>query len=114
MVDGHFRPERIIIKYKEDSNTGYSTWQISGSRAYNMFIDEIVCKGALDFTEVEDVSDFTNITPSFIGGTIVVNNTTRPKYSNDFFIGADYFDSTTNKPIWWSGTKWIDAIGNDV
>lgn len=111
MVDGYFRPENLKIVYKEDSNTGYITWQISGSKAYNMFIDEVVCRGALDFAEVEDVSDFTTIKPSFIGGTIVVNNSTRPSYSNDFFMGSDYFDSTTKKPIWWSGEKWIEADG---
>ena len=25
-----------------------------------------------------------------------------------------YFDTTLNKPIWWTGTKWVDAIGADV
>ena len=29
-------------------------------------------------------------------------------------IGFQYFDTTITKPIWWTGTKWIDATGADV
>ena len=29
-------------------------------------------------------------------------------------IGFQYFDTTLNKPIWWNGTKWVDAIGQNV
>lgn len=29
-------------------------------------------------------------------------------------IGQIFFDTTLNKPIWWTGTKWVDAIGTDV
>ena len=29
-------------------------------------------------------------------------------------LGFVYYDRTLNKPIWWTGTKWIDAIGADV
>ena len=29
-------------------------------------------------------------------------------------IGFQYFDTTLNKPIWWTGTKWVDATGEDV
>ena len=25
-----------------------------------------------------------------------------------------YFDTTLNKPIWWTGSKWVDATGADV
>lgn len=28
--------------------------------------------------------------------------------------GQSYFDTTLNKPIYWAGTKWVDAIGADV
>lgn len=28
--------------------------------------------------------------------------------------GFQYFDTTLNKPIWWTGTKWVDATGADV
>lgn len=114
MCNGYVRQERIKAVYKEDSNTGFVTWQISGSAAYNLFIDEVVCRGALDFTDVEDVSDFTSVTPTFVGSNVVVKTSTRPAFNSDFYMGACYFDSTVKKPIWWDGEKWIDAIGNDV
>lgn len=28
--------------------------------------------------------------------------------------GFQYFDTTINKPIWWNGSKWVDATGADV
>ena len=28
--------------------------------------------------------------------------------------GFSMLDTTLNKPIWWTGTKWVDAIGADV
>ena len=30
------------------------------------------------------------------------------------FIGRFYFDETLNKPIWWTGSKWVDATGATV
>lgn len=29
-------------------------------------------------------------------------------------IGMMYFDTTLGKPIWWTGTKWVDANGSQV
>lgn len=29
-------------------------------------------------------------------------------------IGIQYFDTTLDKPIWWTGDKWIDATGAEV
>ena len=29
-------------------------------------------------------------------------------------LGQHYFDTTINKPIWWDGSKFIDAAGNTV
>lgn len=33
---------------------------------------------------------------------------------NENTIGFRYFDTTLNKPIYWTGTKWVDATGTDV
>lgn len=39
----------------------------------------------------------------------------RPALSNSIFhIGFLYFDTTLGKPIWWTGTKWVDATGTQV
>ena len=32
-----------------------------------------------------------------------------PEYSS-----FQFFDTTLNKPIWWTGEKWVDATGADV
>lgn len=29
-------------------------------------------------------------------------------------VGEHYYDTTIHKPIWWSGTNWTDALGNNV
>lgn len=36
----------------------------------------------------------------------------RPAYG--LSNGKSYFDTTLNKPIWWTGTKWVDATGATV
>lgn len=64
---------------------------------------------------------------SLSNGTIILNNTKiNPNVCvlNDFFqnitiqgnfkVGQCIFDTTLNKPIWWTGDKWVDAIGADV
>lgn len=33
---------------------------------------------------------------------------------NNAIIGQPFFDMSLNKPIWWTGTKWVDATGADV
>lgn len=38
----------------------------------------------------------------------------RPKNLDISCIGFQYFDTTLNKPIWWTGTKWVDSTGSDV
>lgn len=35
----------------------------------------------------------------------------RPKNPKSF---QQYFDTDLNKPVWWVGTKWVDANGNEV
>lgn len=36
---------------------------------------------------------------------------TRP---SDVNVGHLYFDKSINKPVWWTGTKWVDAAGAEV
>lgn len=30
------------------------------------------------------------------------------------YVGHQYFDKSINKPIWWTGSKWVDTTGVDV
>ena len=41
-------------------------------------------------------------------------NGTIEQRPTDINIGFQYFDTTLNKPIWWTGTKWVNATGTDV
>lgn len=41
------------------------------------------------------------------------NNTERPSL-DAIYNGFFYFDTTLNKPIWWTGEKWVDATGTEV
>lgn len=49
-------------------------------------------------------------------GTISKNTsgTTEERPSSGGKIGFMYFDTTLNKPIYWTGSKWVDATGADV
>ena len=29
-------------------------------------------------------------------------------------VGFQYFDTTLGKPIWWNGSAWVDATGQEV
>ncbi len=39
------------------------------------------------------------------------NTSSRP---SEVTAGFSYYDTTLNKPIWWTGTKWVDSSGNAV
>lgn len=44
--------------------------------------------------------------------SLLVKGKIRPELSTE--VGFQFFDTTLNKPIWWTGTKWVDATGADV
>lgn len=46
--------------------------------------------------------------------TLIGNTANRPTFENNKDSGFQYFDSSLSKPIWWTGTKWVDATGADV
>ena len=41
----------------------------------------------------------------------IVTSSTLPDWGE---IGKPVFNSTTNKPLWWNGTNWVDATGTIV
>lgn len=47
-----------------------------------------------------------------MGRERIGNTTSRP--SSGIYIGFQYFDTDLNKPIWWIGSRWIDATGATV
>ena len=42
------------------------------------------------------------------------NTSERPTFESNTNIGASVFDKTIGKPIWWTGTNWVDATGTTV
>lgn len=36
------------------------------------------------------------------------------KYLNSIHVGISYFNTTLNRPVWWTGEKWVDATGANV
>ena len=48
------------------------------------------------------------------GNNIVKQGTTEDRPNKFVKKGFQYFDTTLNKPIYWTGTKWVDATGADV
>lgn len=44
----------------------------------------------------------------------VGNTAQRPTILSDIDTGYTYYDTGINKVIYWTGTKWIDAMGSDV
>jgi len=42
------------------------------------------------------------------------SGTTAQRPVKEMYIGRRYFDTTLNKPIWYTGTLWVDATGSTV
>jgi len=40
--------------------------------------------------------------------------TTAERPTTDLQVGQFYFDTTITRPIWWTGTNWINAAGTVV
>ena len=74
-------------------------------------------------TKIYDINSISNLNKTNIGfisniGWIIANNKinfgTTVDRPNNIPIGFQYFDTTLNKPIWWTGTKWVDSVGSGV
>lgn len=54
-----------------------------------------------------------NVDRIVLSGTWFDSGTTSNRPTN-VLVGFQYFDTTINKPIYWDGSKWIDATGATV
>lgn len=54
-----------------------------------------------------------NVDRIVLSGTWFDSGTTSNRPTN-VLVGFQYFDTTVNKPIFWDGSKWIDATGATV
>lgn len=46
--------------------------------------------------------------------TLTGNSDYRVSIENFVLAGTSYFDKTLSKPVWWTGTNWVDATGATV
>lgn len=60
--------------------------------------------------EVSNVVDLSYCT-YYYDGLKSGDQTSRPTFVE---VGHCFYDTTINKPIWWTGSKWVDATGADV
>ena len=52
---------------------------------------------------------------NFTQGTVIpASGTTNQRPTANLQVGQQFFDTTLNLPIWWTGTKWINASGTAV
>ena len=61
------------------------------------------------FYDLEDADE-----PVYIYKSVYLPFGTTSERPTEPVIGQQYYDTSINKPIWWTGTKWVDANGTDV
>ena len=78
------------------------------------FIEFYSIYGTSDWFEITNIkiergTKATDWTPAI--EDMLITNGTRPTAT---YIGQSHFDTTLEKPIWWNGTVWKDAMGTTV
>lgn len=72
---------------------------------YSKELNDIIVDGTAEFVCAGKAATVVNFRGS---------KTERPILNNEnYCIGFQYFDTTLNKPIWWTGSTWVDANGNN-
>ncbi len=79
----------IVLNPGETVQVKYITKEISGSSNY-FIVSPVLTKSSYTRNQV---------------------GTQRPSNPN---VGFQFFDSSLGRPIWWSGSKWVDASGKSV
>lgn len=103
--------------------------------------DELMTKKVVnDISEITSINNYGNnaiiyalntntyytVTSNSKGLLLIPYNRSIKKFSSNEFCGSErptlskydngfqYYDTTLNKPIWWTGEKWVDATGAEV
>lgn len=72
----------------------------SGKYLFTHYLGNVIEVRLLDFNRPSHTHTFSDI----------MDLTIRP---DSAVVGQFYFDLNQNKPLWWSGKKWVDALGNE-
>ena len=122
--DTHYTsiPMFIVVKQQYIASTNISevAYFIRNYKAANGTVDQIpkipragdiYRNGTAPRTLFYNGEEWENITPLVVtyGSSIV-----RPIAEARNYTGYQYYDTTLNKPIWWTGEKWVDATGAEV
>lgn len=81
--------------------TFYIDLRYSRFISYNGFIESIA--GNHYFDNVD-----------FLTTRLRGNSNKRPIWVNQYNVGYQYFDTTLKKPIYWTGSEWVDSQGTSV
>lgn len=103
-----------------NSNTtnGCALLQLEGDKEIQaeIYIDDL---STFSFSGEEDLKNKTILNPDFsypytirvYKGNNIYTFTNSIAPTKGLSKGFQYFDTTLNKPIWWNGTEWVDALG---
>lgn len=95
-----FNLNNISLRYLYHSNTNTTH-----------FVDNIIndANNIIDIISPSGIAGFRDGTYARTGST-----DNRPALPNQScYVGFEYFDTTVNKPLYWNGTNWVDAIGQE-
>ena len=124
----------LAIIHSVDQTTTYDNTDVAGADAVqttdkNLIDDEYALFGILenlhktkaDKDEIPDTEEMELVTATAIidvkerivrkASCHQITISSRPTNPT---VGEHYYDTTIHKPIWWSGTNWTDALGNNV
>lgn len=90
------------LKEQVKYNIDYDDCQILNLTCAN-YIYDLVQESSKYETKLEDVKKMLYMIEKLLGHEV-----------QNVLVGFQYFDTTINKPIFWDGSKWIDATGATV
>lgn len=114
------------LKEQVKYNIDYDDCQILNLTCAN-YIYDLVQESSKYETKLEDIKKMLYMIEKLLGHEVQYDI---PEYHGDMYVskmgttqerpaniinkGFQYFDTTINKPIFWDGSKWIDATGATV
>lgn len=111
------------LKEQVKYNIDYDDCQILNLTCAN-YIYDLVQESSKYETKLEDVKKMLYMIEKLLGHEVQYDipeyhgdnkmGTTQERPANIINKGFQYFDTTINKPIYWDGSKWIDATGATV
>lgn len=98
----YFESANMIYKITRDINLEGETLTIPSGCTLD-FQGGKITNGTVQLTNTKVLPNGCNIS-NYITATIAGN----------YAVGQCLYDTSLNKPKWWTGSKWVDATGTDV